>query len=592
MADGPVTGEVSVLDEIIGGAPDDVARQVDEALAVYVAASKSPQEEVGKATKLRGAFTVVMEWLLAKRLPELSDAQWLFLSTGSIGAQAPLDRGGSVTQVDLVPKDTYKYLVECRAAKANRPAWSIPILDFEDRVNAIARGEIVGLDSGSTRRKRPAKPLGADQLKDKVRGRLEIQVAGAKEAIGGVEAQMAAFAQLRDEKMLNTLKLNMEALKKYVLFAGMPGKRSEQERRLVSQVGERASGVMQSYVNLGVQLEKVGRDLTARARALDGKLAEVKNTRGELDKVEAGQASASAAFDPDTIAAIRKDEDTLASFCVKGAEGAENKVAFSGARVLVKEQWKDFSGPPSDYLATLPAVMAAIEKISKIHLNVFPRDPDGQFILPPIIIEPVRNYIEFFDDRIVMSFVSGEGYRKGPKFSFNPLEVQVLKACGHYLAKDSLYDYRGEINAGTFMGDYSGRVEKKTSVKWVGDDKKFSMGTSSQVVDSASRGEAVTDYADVVFSLGNGLMPPQKLSRRKLAVLLRYVTIESPERTVALTLMHVAQAETQEAKTTILKHGRTEEKSRELVAAAFADPQVAKTCGDKDFFLTKLFGKQ
>ena len=65
MADGVMTDDVAVIDEILGGAPDDVARQVDEALAAYEAPAKGPQEEVAKATKLRGAFTVVMEWLLA-----------------------------------------------------------------------------------------------------------------------------------------------------------------------------------------------------------------------------------------------------------------------------------------------------------------------------------------------------------------------------------------------------------------------------------------------------------------------------------------------------------------------------------------------
>jgi hypothetical protein len=28
------------------------------------------------------------------------------------------------------------------------------------------------------------------------------------------------------------------------------------------------------------------------------------------------------------------------------------------------------------------------------------------------------------------------------------------------------------------------------------------------------------------------------------------------------------------------------------MAKAFEDPQVAKVCGDRDFFITKLFGKQ
>ena len=115
---------------------------------------------------------------------------------------------------------------------------------------------------------------------------------------------------------------------------------------------------------------------------------------------------------------------------------------------------------------------------------------------------------------------------------------------------------------------------------------------SSEVVDGASRAEAVNDYVDCLCAFANGLTPPPKLSRRKLAILLRYVMVESPERTVALTLMHVAQAETIEAKETIHKWGKNDEGARALVIKAFEDPQVGKICGDRDFFVTKLFGKQ
>jgi len=37
------------------------------------------------------------------------------------------------------------------------------------------------------------------------------------------------------------------------------------------------------------------------------------------------------------------------------------------------------------------------------------------------------------------------------------MEVQVLRLCALYLTKDPIYDYRGDVKTGTFMGDYMGK---------------------------------------------------------------------------------------------------------------------------------------
>jgi len=52
------------------------------------------------------------------------------------------------------------------------------------------------------------------------------------------------------------------------------------------------------------------------------------------------------------------------------------------------------------------------------------------------MVEPLRNFVDFYEDRFVMSFVSGETVRKGPFVTFNPLEVQMLRLCALYLTKD------------------------------------------------------------------------------------------------------------------------------------------------------------
>lgn len=577
---------------ILGGAPDEVVAAVNEGLTAYAATSRGPQEDVQKASRLRTGYQEMVDWLLAKRVPMLNDAQWLFLSTGAIGAKAPYSKGGEMSSVELMPVKVFEYLAQARIAKKTRPGWAAPILDVEDRIHAIARGELVGMDAASSRRRKAAKPLGSEALKAKVKSRLDGLVAQVREQMAGVDAQLQVYNQLRDEGVYKNVKLNFEALRKFVLISALPGPKNEQATRFLTQVGDKLGSIVYSVSSLATQLEAVGSELGAKAKALEGKLNEMRAAQEELVRLESGQDSLTAAFDAETIQSIRRDVDCVAEFAVKASESADNKVAFSGSRILVKEQWKDMPAQPEECILTVPSVVAAIEKIGKFHVNVFAKDADGQFVLPPIFIEPVRNFIEFFDDRICLSLVSGEMPKKGPKVSLTPLEVHVMKGCGQWLCKDSLYDYRGEINAGTFMGDYSGKVEKKTQVKWQGEDKKMTLSVSAQVVDASSRGEAVNDYVDTVFAFINGQLPPQRMSRRKIAVLLRYVIVESIERTVGLVLLHVAQADPNEAKETILKHAKNETHAREFVIKAFEDPQVAKTCGDRDFFLKKLFGAQ
>lgn len=589
---GPPSDRSQAMEEILDGAPDDVREQLYDALVFYSAPARGIQEEISRAGRLRGAYNAILNWLFSQVLPDLNDAQWLFLSTGLLESTAIFaGKDGKELRVDMVPPEIYDYVAEARASRNARPSWATPILDFEDRVRAIAKGELTPLDPAQTRRRKAAKPIGSEQFREKTASRIESLVADLKETIGGLESRTGDFAAMRDEQVMKSLKLNLEAARKFVLLAGRSGGLSEQEAKFFSSVREKLKGISKPIVDFGVQMEALGRELSGRGRALDGKFGELKARLDDLARLEKGEVSSSMAYDPDTVNAIRRDQDTLAQFAVHGAEVSDDKVGYSTSRILVKEQWRDREDGVQACIASVPAVAGAVEKISKIHVNVFPRDEDGSLIIPPILIEPIRNYVEFFDDRLVMGFVSGETPRKGPKVSFDPVEMQVLRACGHYLCKDQLYDYHGELNVGTFIGDYSGKVEKKTMVKWVGEEKKFSMASTSQVVDSASRTEAVNDYMDCIFAFANGINPPQKLSRRKIGVILRYCLIESVERTVALILMHIAQSEPAEARAAIAKFAKGEEEARNLVRKAFGDPQVSKICGDLDFILKRIFGR-
>jgi hypothetical protein len=138
VPDEMLTAPADALEQVLRGAPAGVESTVREALAAYAAPSRGPQDETAKAAKLRGAFNELVDWLLAKRLPDLNDAQWLFLSTGALGASAE--------GADLMPPAVYAYLAKARADKASRPAWGRAVLDMEDRIHAIARGELVGMD--------------------------------------------------------------------------------------------------------------------------------------------------------------------------------------------------------------------------------------------------------------------------------------------------------------------------------------------------------------------------------------------------------------------------------------------------------------
>lgn len=590
MTDAVLTSE-GALDDVLGGAEDELITLVEEALAAYAAPSRNQLEEVGKAAKLRAGYQEIADWVLARRLPNLNQAQWLFLSTGAIGATVTTESGA---KADLIPESVYVWLAKARAAKASRPAWAAPILDVEDKIMAMARGEIVGIDAPAAKRRKPPKPMNSDQMREKMKTRVETLLAGVKEALMGVEGQIEKFNAVRDDAALKGVRLNVEVAKRYVLLSAPNAPKNEVAAKFLGSVGDKLASLASPVINLGGSLAEIGEDLGARAKTMESRLLELRAAQEELQRLESGAAGGAggAVFDAETVAAIRRDFDTTAQFVVKAAESADNKVGYSGSRILVKEQWQSLQAPAEECIATVPGVVAALEKIAKIHVNLFPKDPAGDFVIPPILIEPIRNFVEWFDDRIVLPLVSGDQPRKGPKVSFNPMEMSVLRACGNFVAKDSLYDYRGEINVGTFMGDYSGKIEKKTSVKWTGDDKKLSMSVSSNMLDAASRGDAVNDYVECVFAFANGQNPPQKMSRRKIAVMLRYVTIESVEKTIALLLQYCAQTELDETKTTIHKHVKAEAEARALVMKICSDPNIAKLVGDKDYVVTKLFGKQ
>jgi hypothetical protein len=185
------------------------------------------------------------------------------------------------------------------------------------------------------------------------------------------------------------------------------------------------------------------------------------------------------------------------------------------------------------------------------------------------LIEPVRNYVEWTDQYFVIGFVSGDQPREGVHVSFSSLEMSVLRACGMYAFKDKIFDYRGHRLDGSLMSDYSARLESQTAVKWVGDDKKYKLMTVVQEVDAASRTRAIQDYVEFMVHAANNFPAPLSISKRKLAVLLKYIVVVDLERTIALLLRYVADKEPEEARDVLLWHaGQDRERAFQLMATA------------------------
>jgi hypothetical protein len=235
-----------------------------------------------------------------------------------------------------------------------------------------------------------------------------------------------------------------------------------------------------------------------------------------------------------------------------------------------------------------------LKKVMAIHTNLFPKDFEGNPIVPPILIEPLRNFVDFFQDRFIMGLVSGETARRGAQSVFTPTDVQVLRMCGLFITKDPIYDYHGDVKVGTFMGDYVGKMEKSTKVKWTGSDKKFTLATTQSMEDTASREDAVNDYIDFITAMANNTAPSPKVSKRKISILLRYIMFDKLEKNVAGLLKLVAQTDPADAKETLMLFAKDDaDKAKDMIKAAVAvDLQASKMFSDNpDFAIQRVFGR-
>ena len=337
--------------------------------------------------------------------------------------------------------------------------------------------------------------------------------------------------------------------------------------------------------------------ISEHGKQVEEKYQSVVKCKQEIDNADSGLVAVAPPtsgplFEQVVIEQLRIDIETTNNACVRAADSSPMRVPFSAARILLSKQLPD-QGDPVESLCTPTAVMASLEKILKVHTNLFNRDWDGMHIIPPILIEPLRNFVDFFEDRFVMSFVSGETVRKGAFVTFTPVDMQLLRLCALYLTKDQIYDYRGEVRVGTFMGDYMGKIEKETKVQWTGKDKKFTMAATQSTLDEASRDDAIADYLDFMHAIANNIAPSPKISKRRLAILLRYVLFDKTEKNIAGILKLVTQTDPGEAKTAIMSFAKDNvDLAKDLIRAAVKfDPMASKMFSDNpDFAIMRVFG--
>ena len=578
---------------VLEGMDDSVKETVLSAVAFY-AKEKSDSgnkiDDVVKVNKLRNAYNTLVTALINTRLNNLNKHQRLFLNTGALADIVKIN-GQEIT---LLEPNIYAKLFETFETK-RESIFSNSIYTILEKMKAIAEGKIPLIDTSGKKKRTVEGKIDPKKLKASLEWKKNDSLKAGANLIRTTGNYVDQIADI-DMNKLKGLKTNFEIIKKYFDILQKGKKISGEEQRVRKLLEEKIDMISKTLSDF----TKIYAEIFSRANEgivnIKEKIDDIRQKEAELEKVEnmvsLEEAKAVDTYETEHLDLIKRDITILNTFIVSAAERSPNRVPYSGARILLNSQIPDLEKANDQYFCTPENVIKALEKITSIHINAFPKDEDGLYIIPPILIEPIRNYVDFLEDRFVMGFVSGEPAKKGANVSFSPVDIQVMKAIGMYLAKDPIYNYRGEINEGTFMGDYTGKIEKKAQVKWTGEDKKFNLAITSELVDAASREDAVQDYIDFVFNVVNGLGPPPKMSKRKICVLLRYATIYSLENNVKLLLQYVAQSEPLEVRDTIVKYyNRNYDMAKDVVRKIVKeDEQVQRTLGNNpEFVIAKIF---
>jgi hypothetical protein len=577
------------LNQSLAGVPEDIASLVIDALALL---SPEPSLTAGLANQLnyaekmdtiRYAYTALVNYLVEQRLGALTPAQRVFINTGAIADQIIFeDQKGKQYILPLLSTELYRALfdVTLDLEKAQLPVWCHTVYRCEDQFNAIALGvlEPEGLDKKSLAKFRATRSL-------------DTQIALSREQTTILNnTYYALLNQSRElfRKMDGLLMDYKYAASQIPKMEEMLGRARHYNqvvgmREVPFEEREEISLLLRdpAYRRLGQDLEshaermvQIASQFQENSVEIDLQNKKLKDITGKL--IKAGTQDIGSVrdrddliFDEETIRLIKNNVSATGNYAVAGARKSPFKIPESTARILFDVHLKHCQEPLKDCLATLQNVGTALTKIIEIHVNLFVKDEAGNPILPPMLIEPIRNYVDWTGERFVLGFVSAEVPRQGVRVSFSCLEMSILRACGMYAFKDRIFDYRGNRLEGNLMADYSARLESQTAVKWVGDEKKYKLVTVMQEVDSAGRSEAVNDYMEFIFHAANDFPAPLGISKRKLSIMLKYLLIRDLPHTIALLLRYVADKEPEEAKTTLLWHANHDrQRARQLIAQA------------------------
>ncbi len=582
-----------IFDRVMEGVSPEVRGITEDSLKIYAkdtAANPAITDKV-KSDRLRKAFDSLTRSLL-ERIEALNDHQMLFLCTGALADQVDLGEGPVV----LLDRGVYDALLEAyRDVASKLPEDADYVYTAIDRARMIAADELYALNPQEAGKRRPKKEAG-DAANDPKLAR-ETAIGRKNACVRDLDAVVPALQKLLEAAQSVDHGPGGQAFATIKAFVDQASGRAPEATGPAKMALDRdvlaAGPALKGYAEAAAtNLLKI-RQLAEKYTPV---LADLRKTLREIESLNAVKTDSMrkkfVTFDIDKVAKIKTDFGYTAGFVAATAENAANRVATSGSRVLLNSHLALDQDPLRNQICTPQNVYAAMQKVLKVHVNAFPKSPSGAFQVPPLILEPVRNVVDWLEDRFIMSVVSGEVVRKGPQFSLSPVEAQVMKAVGMYLSKDSIYNFRGEQNAGTFMGDYSGKVEKSAKVVFAGADKKMTMVASAKQVDAAGRETAVQDYMEFVFNMLNGLMPNPKMSKRRIAVLLRYVILKDLQYTVILMLRYSAMTEMQEVRESILKHVQNNyTEAKRLVEDSWKDEQVPRILGPKPAqFMQKMFG--
>lgn len=608
--------ENSFVSKIIKNLSPDISNQLEEALIVY---DNIREKEEVKADKLRMVFTNIYKEILDNHLNDLNAYQTTFLCTGIIGDKIKIITTSNSTAnksaegllmesednknvkgkvIELLPEGTAEKVARLILESSSLPSWTDNIYSAIDKMKAIARGDLnpLDLERSTAVKVKTDKKLTQAKEREEAITKKKFVIEETINKILALKKILSLFTTIAGDDNLMKIERDSNELltfSKFIDDAKLPSEELESMRA-------QAQTIVQNILKFSKTLEKIQQQIDSITNDLDGKFLNLREIISFMSFSDAAEKKASrknffVAFDEEKIKLVKKDFELTNTIINKGAIRSPLRIPTSASRVLIKEHLSKNVNPVEEIFCTTQNVTASLLKLTKIHINLFPKDENGYPIFPPIIIEPIRNYVEWFDDRIIMSYVSGEIGRKGPKYTFTAVDMQVLKAMGLYLAKDPIFNYRGERNEGVFMADYAGKIEKKAVVKWTGEQKKMTMMTATKITDEAGRDEAIKDYMEFVFNLANDYPPPGRLSIRKVAVLLQYVVIESLEKNASLILRYVGQGDPRQAREILLNFcGRRTKDAKNLALAAFAyDSQLAKFYqNNPDMMLERIFGKE